>query len=70
MIENEGSNRDALNDTLEFIQKMSYQYEPMLTASFMVICGLGMYKTFLDPEDYDKMCTKIYNDRDRIKEIE
>jgi len=61
--------KDALHDTLEFIQKMSYQHDPLLTASFLVICGLGMYKTMLAPDDYEQMCAKIYGDRGRIKEI-
>lgn len=61
--------REAMDDTYEFIQKMSYQYDPMLIAAYMVIQGLGLYKTMLSPEDYEVMCEKIYEGRNRIKEI-
>ena len=69
MEDEEQSARDARDDTYEFIQKMSYQYDPLLIAANMVIQGLGIYKTMLEPEEYDSLCKKIYNDRDRIKEM-
>ena len=58
----------AAEDVNEFIQKALYQYEPMLLASFLVIQGLGIFKSSLTPEEYDKFCQKVYNDRFRIKE--
>ena len=61
--------RDACNDTLEFIQKMSYQYDPLMTAAYMVIQGFGLYKTLLSSEEYELMCEKMYNERHRIKEL-
>lgn len=61
--------KNAMEDTLEFIQKMSYHYDTPLIASFMVVCGLGLYKRYLTEDDYQNMCEKIYSDRDRIREI-
>ena len=58
----------AAEDVQEFITKALYQHEPMLLASFMVIQGLGMFKSCLSPEDYNKFCKKVYDDRFRIKE--
>ncbi len=58
----------AAEDVNEFIQKALYQYEPMLLASFLVIQGLGIFKSSLTPEEYDEFCQKVYNDRFRIKE--
>ena len=58
----------AAEDVNEFIQKALYQYEPMLLASFLVIQGLGIFKSYLDPGEYDKFCKKVYDDRFRIKE--
>ena len=58
----------AAEDVAEFIQKALYQYEPMLLASFMIIQGLGMFKSCLSKEDYNDFCKKVYDDRFRIKE--
>jgi len=59
----------AAEDTDEFIRKMSYQYDPMLIAAFLVIKGFGIYKTSMEPDEYDLICKKIYNERDKIKEF-
>lgn len=61
--------KEAMDDTYEFIQKMSYQYDPMLIAAYMVIQGMGLYKAMLSPDDYESMCETIYEGRHRIKEI-
>lgn len=67
MYNEEDSFKKAAEDTDEFIQKMNYQYEPSLIAAFLVIKGMGLYKAFLPPKDYDMMCEKIYNQREEIK---
>lgn len=64
----EYASREAAEDVNDFIQKALYQHEPMLLASFLVIQGLAMFKSCLDPDDYDKFCKKVYEDRFRIKE--
>lgn len=61
--------RLAGEDVAEFIKKALYQHEPLLLASFLVINGLAMFKGSLDPEDYNKFCKKVYEDRNRIKEF-
>lgn len=68
MISEEDNSRAAAEDVSEFIQKALYQYEPMLLASFMVIQGLGVFKSCLAPEDYEKFCKKVYDDRHRVQE--
>jgi len=64
----EDVSKAAAEDVSEFIQKALYQYEPMLLASFMIIQGLGIFKSCLDPVEYEIFCKKVYEDRNRVKE--
>ena len=42
---------------------------PMEIAAILVAQGLGLYKTFLDDDDYDRMVEAIYNLRYEINKI-
>lgn len=69
MEDEEQNARDARDDTYEFIQKMSYQYDPLLIAANMIIQGLGIYKKVLEPNEYESLCEKIYTDRNQINKL-
>lgn len=69
MIGDNDNQKEAIFDTLEFIKKMSYQYDSLTIATHLVITGLGLYRSCLTPEDYEQMCEKIYTERLRIRKI-
>ena len=56
-------------DTIDYINRALYQHNPLALAASLVTLGLAMYRTSLSDEDYDKMCTAIYDTRFRIKKI-
>jgi hypothetical protein len=58
---------NAHEDVQEFIQKMSYQYTPMMIAACMMVHTLRMYRRHLNDQEYDMMVRKIFEDRNRIK---
>lgn len=61
------SDKNAAEDVLEFIKKMSYQYDSELIAALLVISGFRMYRTMFENDDeYNMICKKIYEDRDRV----
>jgi hypothetical protein len=65
--DDESITRSAAEDVNEFIVKMSYQYDPLLTASLLVINGFKIYRTMFDDAEYSAICKKIYEDRLRIQ---
>ena len=56
-------------DTIDYINRALYQHNPLALAASLVTLGLAMYRTSLSDEDYDKMCTAIYDTRFKIKKI-
>lgn len=44
-------------------------HDPLEIASILVVQGLTLYKTVLDPEDFEKMVDSISNHRDNVKTI-
>ena len=56
-------------DTIDYINRALYQHNPLALAASLVTLGLAMYRTSLSDEDYDKICTTIYDTRFRIKKL-
>ena len=57
----------AHEDVQEFIQKMGYQYSPMMIAAVMIVQAMRLYKSSLNQEEYDMMMSNIFQSRNRIK---
>lgn len=57
------------HDTIDYISRALYQHNPLSLAASLVTLGLAMYRTTLSDEDYEKMCTAIYDTRFRIKKL-
>ncbi len=57
-------------DVNEFIQKASYQYDPMQISTCMLAQALSIAKTCLEPEDFEKFIKYVFNNRNRVKPYE
>ncbi|NBP03249.1 MAG: hypothetical protein EBU90_24755 [Proteobacteria bacterium] len=58
--------KEAAEDTDEFITKMLYQYEADTISALLIIKGMGMYKSIFLDDEYQKICEKIYMDRNKV----
>jgi len=56
-------------DTLDYINRALYQHSPLALAASLITLGLAMYRTTLSDEDYEKMCSAIYDTRFKIKKL-
>ena len=52
-----------------FNEIMLEEYDPLEVAAIMVVQGLGIYRTMLDEDDYDKMVDNISNLRKIVKKL-
>ena len=58
---------NAHEDVQEFIQKMSYQYTPMMIAACMMVHSMRIYRTHLSNLEYEMIMNKIFGERHRIQ---
>lgn len=65
--EEDGNVTMAHEDAREFVQKMSYQYSPMMIAAVMMVTSIKMYRDYLNHEDFEMMMAKIFTERNRVK---
>jgi len=56
-------------DTIDYINRALYQHNPLALAASLVTLGLAIYRTTLSDEEYEKICTAIYDTRFRIKKL-
>ena len=52
-----------------FNEIMLEEYDPLEVAAIMVVQGLGIYRTMLDEDGYDKMVDNIFNLRKIVKKL-
>jgi hypothetical protein len=52
-----------------FNEIMLEEYDPLEVAAIMVVQGLGIYRTMLDEDGYDKMVDNISNLRKIVKKL-
>jgi hypothetical protein len=52
-----------------FNEIMLEEYDPLEVAAIMIVQGLGIYRTMLDEDDYDKMVDNISNLRKIVKKL-
>lgn len=57
-------------DVYEFIQKASYQYDPMQISTCMLAQALSLAKTYLEPHDFVKFCDYVFKNTHRVKPFE
>lgn len=63
----DGDITTAHEDAREFVQKMSYQYSPMMIAAVMMVTSIKMYRDYLNHQDFEMMMAKIFTERNRVK---
>lgn len=54
-------------DVAEFIQKASYQYDPMQISTAMLAQSLSLAKTVLEEEDFQKFCKYVFDNVHRVR---
>lgn len=54
-------------DVAEFIQKASYQYDPMQIATCMLAQSLSLSKAVLAEEDFKKFCDYVLRNTHKVK---
>jgi hypothetical protein len=52
------------------ISEFPEHYEPVQVAGVLAAQAMTIYKTILSPEEYELMAESIYNNRDKVKELE
>lgn len=57
-------------DVAEFIQKASYQYDPMQISTCMLAQALSLAKTYLEPKDFNIFCEYVFKNTHRVKKFE
>ena len=57
---------DANVETVEFLFQMLQKYNPMVVSGVMTAMGLSVYKTILNPQEYELMFDSISSARDDI----
>lgn len=62
--------KDLYEKYMAFHNVMLEEYNPLEIAAILASQGLSFYKTFLSPEDYDKMVNYLSNHRDEIKTLQ
>lgn len=68
--ENEYDSMDSVYQQYwSFHSQMMDKHDVMEIAAIIVTQGMMMYKTILDPEEYDAMATAIYNSRDTVQKL-
>ena len=68
MIDTEKEIGDLKNTVMMLTTELIKQdYDPLSISAVLVQHALGLYKTILEPDDYEKIITKIYESRNQIK---
>ena len=65
--DDESDMKYIVQDVTEFIQKASYQYDPMQIATAMLAQSLSLTKTMLSEEDFQKYVSFVYSNMHRVK---
>ena len=60
---------DANVETVEFLFQMLQKYNPMVVSGVMTAMGLSVYKTILNPHEYELMCDSISSARHDINDL-
>ena len=60
---------DANVETVEFLFQMLQKYNPMVVSGVMTAMGLSIYKTILNPHEYELMCDSISSSRHDINDL-
>ena len=60
---------DANVETVEFLFQMLQKYNPMVVSGVMTAMGLSVYKTILNPHEYELMCDSISSARNDINDL-
>ena len=60
---------DANVETVEFLFQMLQKYNPMVVSGVLTAMGLSVYKTILNPHEYELMCDSISSARDDINDL-
>ena len=60
---------DANVETVEFLFQMLQKYNPMFVSGVLTAMGLSVYKTILNPQEYELMCDSISSARDDINDL-
>lgn len=55
---------------LKFTNDMAADHNPMAIAAVMTAIAMSIYKTAMDPADYDMMVDSISNRRDQVKSFD
>ena len=56
-------------ETVEFLFQMLQKYNPMVVSGVMTAMGLSVYKTILNPHEYELMCDSISSARHDINDL-
>lgn len=54
----------------QVINGLAPKYDPLLIAAVLSTTGLGLYKSVLKPEDYDRMVDTIVNLKDEVNSFD
>lgn len=60
---------DANVETVEFLFQMLQKYNPMVVSGVLTAMGLSVYKTILNPHEYELMCDSISSARNDINDL-
>ena len=58
---------DGYMETLKFVDDMVGRIGPIPAATVMTTIALSLYKTILNPDDFDELMGTIYKTRGEIK---
>jgi hypothetical protein len=67
-------NKENINDVYEVVGRVTAtlleDHDPLALAAVMMVMGMRIYKTVLDPDEYNQIVDDVVSRRDRVIPID